>query len=48
MFLQVPYRMQVEALQSLLDISDQPETTLQPRCGLSTSKVVCDTHTALW
>jgi len=48
MFLQVPYWLQVEALQSSLDISDHPETTLKPRWGLSTGKIVSDTHTALW
>jgi len=45
-FLQVPYQLQEEALQSSLDISDHPETNLKPRRGLSTGEVVCGTHTA--
>jgi hypothetical protein len=40
MFLQAPYKLQVEAIQPSLDVSDHPETTSKPKHELSPGRVV--------
>ena len=40
MFLQAPHKLQEEAIQSLLDVSDHPETTSKPKHGYSPGRVV--------
>lgn len=40
MFLRAPDRLQLGALQSSLDVIDHPETTWNPKRGLSHGKVV--------
>jgi len=40
MFLRPPYRLQLGALKSSLDVTDHPETTWNPKRGLSRGKVV--------
>jgi len=40
MFLRAPYKLQLGALQSSLDVSDHPETVWNPKRGLGPGKVV--------